>query len=84
VDASLMGISVLTIVRNRSAHLAQLVEGLRRSDRQPDELIIVDMSDEPVEVGAASFPVRIDRFETQGLPWRPPATGPHPWPGMRC
>jgi len=68
VDASLMGISVLTIVRNRSAHLAQLVEGLRRSDRQPDELIIVDMSDEPVEVGAASFPVRIDRFETQGLP----------------
>lgn len=63
-----MGVSVLTIVRNRSAHLAQLVEGLRRSDRQPDELIVVDMSDEPVTVEATSFPVRIDRFETDGLP----------------
>ena len=63
-----MGVSVLTLVRNRSAHLAQLVEGLRRSDRKPDELIIVDMSDEPVIVGPTSFPVRIDRFETQGLP----------------
>ncbi|MGF7154743.1 glycosyltransferase family 2 protein [Novosphingobium gossypii] len=62
------GVSVLTIVRNRSAHLAQLVEGLRRSDRIPDELIVVDMSDEPVDPGPASFPVRIDRFETDGLP----------------
>ena len=34
-----MGISALTIVRNRSAHLTQLVEGLRRSNQQPDELI---------------------------------------------
>ncbi|WP_256215423.1 glycosyltransferase family 2 protein [Sphingobium sp. AP50] len=68
MEASLMGVSVLTLVRNRSAHLAQLVEGLRRSDRKPDELIIVDMSDEPVIVGPTSFPVRIDRFETQGLP----------------
>lgn len=63
-----MGLSVLTIVRNRSGHLAQLVEGLRRSERTPDELIIVDMSDEPVTVGATGFPVRIDRFETDGLP----------------
>lgn len=63
-----MGVSVLTIVRNRSAHLAQLVEGLRRSDRQPDELIVVDMSGEPIVVGSANFPIRIDRFETVGLP----------------
>lgn len=63
-----MGISVLTIVRNRSAHLEQLVEGLRRSDRRPDELVVVDMSDEPVTVGPTSFPVRIERFETVGLP----------------
>lgn len=63
-----MGVSVLTIVRNRSAHLAQLVEGLRRSDWQPDELIIVDMSDEPVMVGPVSFAVRIDRLKTDGLP----------------
>ena len=63
-----MGVSVLTMVRNRSAHLAQLVEGLRRSYRQPDELIVVDMSDEPVTVGPTSFPFRIDRFDTDGLP----------------
>jgi len=63
-----MGVSVLTIVRNRSAHLSQLVEGLRRSDRRPDELIVVDMSDDPVTVGPTSFPVRIERFETVGLP----------------
>lgn len=63
-----MGVSVLTIVRNRSAHLAQLIEGLRRSDRRPDELIVVDMSDEPVTVGPTGFPVLIERFETDGLP----------------
>ncbi|WCT72680.1 glycosyltransferase [Sphingomonas naphthae] len=63
-----MGVSVLTIVRNRSHHLRQLVEGLRRSERQPDELVIVDMSDTPVSVAPAGFPIRIDRFETHGLP----------------
>lgn len=63
-----MSVSVLTIVRNRSGHLAQLVEGLRRSDRQPDELIVVDMSDEPVAVGPTCFPAHIERFETGGLP----------------
>lgn len=63
-----MSVSVLTIVRNRTAHLAQLVEGLRRSERQPGELIVVDMSDEPVPSLAATFPIHIDRFETEGLP----------------
>jgi GT2 family glycosyltransferase len=63
-----MGVSVLTIVRNRDAHLSQLVEGLRRSEQKPDELIIVDMSDEPIAVGPTHFPVRIDRFKTDGLP----------------
>jgi GT2 family glycosyltransferase len=68
VGEKLMGVSVLTIVRNRSDHLQQLVEGLRRSGRQPDELVIVDMSDTPVAVSRARFPIRIDRFETDGLP----------------
>ena len=61
-------LSVLTIVRNREAHLAQLVEGLRRSARQPDELVIVDMSATPVNRPAATFPIRLERFETIGLP----------------
>jgi GT2 family glycosyltransferase len=62
------GISVLTIVRNREAHLHQLIEGLHRSARQPDELIIVDMSDEPVTIGASHFPVTVERFATDALP----------------
>ncbi|WP_454886655.1 glycosyltransferase family 2 protein [Sphingomonas oryzagri] len=62
------GFSVLTLVRNREGHLHQLVEGLRRSDRVPDELIVVDMSDTPVSIGPTPFPVAIDRFETDGLP----------------
>lgn len=62
------GVSVLTIVRNRAAHLLQLVEGLRRSDRMPDELIVIDMSDEPVTLPPCPFPVRIDRYAVGGLP----------------
>lgn len=61
-------LSVLTMVRNREAHLIQLVEGLRRSVCQPNELIVVDMSDTPIEVPAAGFPIRIGRMETDGLP----------------
>jgi GT2 family glycosyltransferase len=62
------GLSVLTLVRNRDCHLHQLVEGLRRSVRTPDELIVVDMSDTPVSIGPAPFPVVIERFDTEGLP----------------
>jgi GT2 family glycosyltransferase len=62
------GLSILTLVRNREDHLHQLVEGLRRSRRRPDELIIVDMSDRPVENPSTPFPVRIARVETDSLP----------------
>lgn len=62
------GLSVLTLVRNRGEHLEQLVEGLRRSALQPDELVIVDMSDDPVVVGPTTFPVTLDRYRTDGLP----------------
>lgn len=61
-------ISVLTIVKNREAHLRNLVEGLRRSTVAPLELVIVDMSEEPVEPPLADFPIRIVRHPTEGLP----------------
>ena len=61
-------LSVLTIVRNRQTHLDQLVEGLRRSDRRPDELVIVDMSDTPVTMAAADFAIRIERLDGGTLP----------------
>lgn len=62
------GLSVLTLVKNREAHLQQLVEGLRRSRRPPEELVVVDMSDTPVEIGPTAWPVRVIRLETDGLP----------------
>lgn len=62
-------ISVLTIVRNRAGHLAQLVEGLRRSTQPPAELVVVDMaSDPPVEIADAGFPVHVHKLATPRLP----------------
>ncbi|WP_176400408.1 glycosyltransferase family 2 protein [Sphingobium sp. Z007] len=64
-----MSLSVLTIVKNRSAHLAQLIEGLRRSAVPPAELVIVDMaSHPPVSAVEAPFPIRIVRLDGPGLP----------------
>jgi GT2 family glycosyltransferase len=64
-----MTLSVLTIVKNRSGHLAQLVEGLRRSVIPPDELIIADMtSDEIVLTPDTSFISKVIRLEGGGLP----------------
>ena len=61
-----MSLSVLTIVRNRTAHLVNLLEGVRRSAVQPDELIIVDMSDAPIQLSGLQPFVRIERLVTDG------------------
>ncbi|MGW8202776.1 MULTISPECIES: glycosyltransferase family 2 protein [Sphingomonadaceae] len=64
-----MSLSVLTIVKDRSGHLAQLVEGLGRSQVPPRELIIVDMGSRvPVVVESMHFPVHILRLTQAGLP----------------
>jgi len=64
-----MSVSVLTIVKNRADHLAQLVEGLRRSIVPPDELVIVDMgSVPPLTAPDAPFPIRLIDFARPGLP----------------
>jgi GT2 family glycosyltransferase len=63
-----MSLSLLTLVRNRTAHLANLLEGVRRSAVQPDEVIVVDMSDVPIRLETTGLPVRIERIETSGLP----------------
>ncbi|WP_200866884.1 glycosyltransferase family 2 protein [Sphingobium sp. Ant17] len=64
-----MRMSVLTIVKDRPEHLAQLIEGLGRSETLPGELLIVDMgSDPPVEVQATPYPVHIVRLDQAGLP----------------
>jgi len=64
-----MSLSVLTIVKNRAGHLAQLIEGLRRSGAAPFELVVVDMgSDPPAAVGELPFPARVVRIYGGGLP----------------
>lgn len=63
-----MSLSVLTLVKNRPDHLSNLVEGLRRSLRPPDELVVVDMSDDPVVLARTDFPSTIVRLPTRGLP----------------
>lgn len=64
-----MTLSVLTIVKDRPAHLAQMFEGLRRSAHFPDEFIIVDMaSSPPISAEQAPFPLQILRLDDPGLP----------------
>jgi GT2 family glycosyltransferase len=64
-----MSLSVLTLVKDRPDHLAQLIEGLRRSEAVPGELIIADMgSQPPVVLPALPFPARVLRLEAEGLP----------------
>ncbi len=44
-------ISVLTLTRNRTPHLNNLLKGLAQSSLHPDECIIVHMNEEPTEPG---------------------------------
>ncbi len=61
-------IALLTIVKNRTDHLRNLIAGANAGARRPDECVIVDMSDTPVRDVAAAMPTRIVRLETDGLP----------------
>lgn len=60
-------LSVITIVRNRSQHLARLIAGLTASNEAPRELIVVDMSDEPVNVPQLALPIRRIQYQTDHL-----------------
>ncbi len=54
-----MNVSVLTLVRGRRAHLANLIAGLNKSTRKPDELVIAYMQDAPhADLPPTDFPVR--------------------------
>lgn len=62
------GLSVLTLVRNRPTHLQRLIEGLARSHVLPSELVVVDMSDEPIVLPPTPFAAQSVRLQTSGLP----------------
>lgn len=62
------GLSVLTLARGRTAHLVNLVEGLRRSQTPPAELVVIDMNDEPLILAPCPFPTRLVRLSGDRLP----------------
>jgi GT2 family glycosyltransferase len=53
-----MTISVCTLAHGREEHLANLVEGLSRSNQLPDELVIAVMQPDAYDLPQAPFPVR--------------------------
>jgi hypothetical protein len=62
------GLSVLTLVKNREAHLLRQIEGLRRGLMPPDELIIVNMAEAPLDLPAVDFAVDVIHLPSCGLP----------------
>lgn len=61
--------SVLTLVRGRSRHLSNLIEGLNRQTRQPCELVIAYMQDAPVsDLPATRCPVRTVMVPGEPMP----------------
>ena len=55
-------LSVLTLARGRTSHLLNLIEGIRRSELAPSELVVVDMNDEAISVDPLDCPVRLVRL----------------------
>ncbi len=62
------GLSVLTLVKNRTPHLQRQIEGLRRGIAQPDELIIVNMGAAPLHLPDVAFPIKMLERPAPGLP----------------
>jgi len=63
-----MGLSVLTLVRNRRLHLLRLIEGLCRSEIAPDELIVVDLGGPPIVLPVTTFQIRVVPLDSEPLP----------------
>ncbi len=61
-------LSVITLVKNRENHLERLLDGIRRSEVRPKEVIVVDMSDQPVSLPSFNLPLSNVRLPASGLP----------------
>jgi hypothetical protein len=62
------GLSALTLAKNRTPHLRQMLEGFRRSAVAPDELVIVDMDQTPPALPGCAFPIRRLHLPLEALP----------------
>ena len=63
-----MSVSVCTLAHGRDAHLANVVRGLARQSRQPDELVIAVMQDDAYVLPPTDFPVRQIKLGANGIP----------------
>ena len=61
-------LSVLTIARGRETHLRNVLLGLVRQTRQPDEVVIAAMQPELYDLPETPFPVRQVRVRGEALP----------------
>ena len=69
LPAATATLSVLTLARGRAAHLHNVVLGLTRQTRQPDELVIGVMQDAPyTDLPDTDFPVRQIMIQGDDLP----------------
>ncbi|PZP45477.1 MAG: glycosyl transferase [Azospirillum brasilense] len=64
------GVSVLTLAKGRRTHLRNLLEGLARGTRLPEECILVDMDMDaaPAPLPPVPFPLRHLHHPSRGLP----------------
>jgi N-acetylglucosaminyl-diphospho-decaprenol L-rhamnosyltransferase len=62
--------SVLTLVKNRTAHLRNLLRGLARGEQLPDEVVVavMDGTDPESEVDVSGLRIRYLRMNSEGLP----------------
>ncbi len=63
-----IGVSVLTLLKGRRAHLDFLLQGLARMTPPPGELIVVDMAETPLTLPRLNFPARVESMPSAGLP----------------
>ncbi|MEE4201933.1 glycosyltransferase family 2 protein [Erythrobacter sp.] len=63
-----MTISVCTLAHGRETHLANLIAGLSRSQRRPDELVIAVMQPLRYDLPEAPFPIRQIMMGTSDIP----------------
>ncbi|EJF89018.1 glycosyltransferase family 2 protein [Bartonella tamiae] len=65
----MMKCSVLTLNKNRVQHLINLIIGLENNSQKPDELIIIEMSDQDYTLPQMSFPIlKIHLLSHERLP----------------
>lgn len=57
-------LSVLTLTRNRSSHLKNLLEGLARSSRLPNECVVVHMNEPADSLGDWPFECHHHRYDS--------------------